>query len=264
MDSATPYVDGFVFAVPNDKKAAYAEFAAKTAAIFREYGALNVVEAWGDDVPDGKLTSFPMAVKREPNETVVFSWTVWPSKEARQVAQGKIMADPRMQPETMKAIFDGKRMIYGGFLPLAGDPLNTPAVQPYLFFRGRCEEALAYYERTLGAEVEMKLRFKDNPDLPAGQALSADLAERIMHASIRIAGAQIMMSDGMRSGPTDFNCMALTLSVPTEAECDRLFGALSKEGKVEMPVGPTFFAKRFGSVVDKFGVSWIIMVPPAA
>ncbi|MFO1170135.1 MAG: DUF1428 family protein [Hyphomicrobiaceae bacterium] len=265
MDRFTPYIDGFVVAVPNDKKAAYAGMAKKVGDIFREYGALSVVEAWGEDVPDGKLTSFPMAVKREPHETVVFSWVVWPSKDVRQAAHEKVMADPRMQPENLNMnLFDGKRMIYGGFLPLVGDPLNAPAVQPYLFFRGRCEEALAYYEKTLGAKVEMKMRFKDNPDKPDRSKVPAELDEKIMHASIRIAGAQIMMSDGMRSGATNFDCMAMTLSVPTEAECDRLFNALAVEGKVEMPVGPAFFAKRFGSVADKFSVSWMIMVPPDA
>lgn len=265
MESMTPYVDGFVVAVPNEKKEAYRKLAAEVGAIFREFGALSVVEAWGEDVPDGKLTSFPMAVKREANETVVFSWVVWPSKEVRQAAHAKVQADPRMQPDKVDmSVFDGKRMIYGGFLPLVGDPVPAPAVQPYLFYRGRCEEALAYYEKTLDAKVEMKMRFRENPDKPDRSIVPAELDDKIMHASIRVAGAQIMMSDGMRSGATDFGCMALTLSVPTEAECDRLFNALAKEGKVEMPVGPAFFAKRFGSVADKFGVSWMIMVPPDA
>ena len=112
-------LSGFVVAVPNDKKAAYAGMAKKVSDIFREYGALSVVEAWGEDVPDGKLTSFPMAVKREPNETVVFSWVVWPSKDVRQAAHEKVMADPRMHAPGMTMPFDGKRMIYGGFQTIA-------------------------------------------------------------------------------------------------------------------------------------------------
>ena len=237
MDRFAPYVDGFVLAVPNDKKEDYAKLARDVGAIFREYGALAVVECWGEDVPEGKLTSFPMAVKREPNETVVLSWVVWPSKEVRQTAHAKVQADPRMQPDKVDmSIFDGKRMIYGGFLPLVGDPLSAPAVQPYLFYRGRCEEALAYYEKTLGAQVEMKMRFSDNPDKPDRSKVPAEFDDKIMHASIRIAGTQLMMSDGMKSGATDFGCMALTLSVPTEAECDRLFNALAIEGKVDVSV----------------------------
>ncbi len=112
------YVDGFVAAVPNEGQAAYRSHAAHAAAIFREYGAQRVVECWGDDVPDGKLTSFPMAVKKAEDETVVFSWITWPSKEVRDAAWAKVMADPRMQPGQNPMPFDGKRMIYGGFTVL--------------------------------------------------------------------------------------------------------------------------------------------------
>jgi uncharacterized protein YbaA (DUF1428 family) len=108
------YVDGFVIAVPTANQAAYQKVAEEAAIVFKEYGALKVVECWGDDVPEGKLTSFPMAVKCEENETVVFSWIVWPSREVRDVGNQKVMEDPRMQPpEEMP--FDAKRMIYGGF-----------------------------------------------------------------------------------------------------------------------------------------------------
>ena len=86
--------------------------------------------------------------------------------------------------------------------------------------------------------------------------------DRIMHASLRIAGSEIMMSDGMKSGPLDFQCMSLSLSVPTEADADRLFNALAKDGTVQMPLGKAFFSPRFGAVADKFGVSWMIIVPP--
>jgi uncharacterized protein YbaA (DUF1428 family) len=107
------YVDGFVVAVPTEKKDAYKKLALEAAGIFKEYGALNVVECWGDDVPEGKLTSFPMAVKLEPNETVVFSWVVWPTRDIRKSGMERFAADPRMQSSDMP--FDGKRMIYGGF-----------------------------------------------------------------------------------------------------------------------------------------------------
>jgi uncharacterized protein YbaA (DUF1428 family) len=107
------YVDGFVVAVPTAKREDYRLQAEKAVPIFREHGALSVVECWGDDVPEGKLTSFPMAVKRQPDETVVFSWIVWPSRQVRDTGMQKVMADPRMDIKDMP--FDGKRMIYGGF-----------------------------------------------------------------------------------------------------------------------------------------------------
>jgi uncharacterized protein YbaA (DUF1428 family) len=110
------YIDGFLLAVPTDNRAAYQALAEWMVPLFKDHGALRVVECWGDDVPDGKVTSFPMAVKAEPGETVVFSWVVWPSKEVRDAGSKAMMADPRMQKMDMKNVpFDGKRMILGGF-----------------------------------------------------------------------------------------------------------------------------------------------------
>jgi uncharacterized protein YbaA (DUF1428 family) len=108
------YVDGFVIPVPAGKKEAYRQVAAKAAPIFREHGATHIVECWGDDVPDGKVTDFKGAVKAEPGENIVFSWVVWPSKAARDEGNRKIMNDPRMKM-TPDMPFDGKRMIFGGF-----------------------------------------------------------------------------------------------------------------------------------------------------
>ena len=109
------YVDGFVAAVPTANREAYRRHAEIAAQGFKAHGALSVVECWGDDVPEGKLTSFPLAVKREPDEVVVFSWVVWPSRAKRDEGMSKVMADPRLQPEAMTMPFDGKRLIYGGF-----------------------------------------------------------------------------------------------------------------------------------------------------
>lgn len=109
------YVDGFVVAVPADKKDAYREMAAKAAPLFKEFGALRIVECWASDVPDGIVTDFRMAVKAEENEEVVFSWIEYPSKEVRDAANQKMMSDPRMKEFGESMPFDGKRMIYGGF-----------------------------------------------------------------------------------------------------------------------------------------------------
>jgi len=109
------YVDGFVLAVPTANREAFRKHAQAAAEVFKECGALNVFECWGDDVPEGKLTSFPMAVKRQDDETVVFSWITWPSRQARDDGLKKVMADPRLPPETNPMPFDGKRMIFGGF-----------------------------------------------------------------------------------------------------------------------------------------------------
>jgi len=109
------YVDGFVIAVPNSKKDAYKELAQKAAKVFKREGALSVVECWGEDVPEGKLTSFPLAVKCEADETVVFSWVRWPSKEAKEKGMKAFMEDPICDQSVNPCPFDGKRMIYGSF-----------------------------------------------------------------------------------------------------------------------------------------------------
>ena len=109
------YVDGFVLAVSNARKEEFRKHAAEAAPLFRQFGATRVVEAWGDDVPDGKVTDFKGAVKAEEGETVVFSWMEYPSKEARDAANEKMRSDPRMEAVGASMPFDGKRMIFGGF-----------------------------------------------------------------------------------------------------------------------------------------------------
>ncbi|GAB2684572.1 DUF1428 domain-containing protein [Aliiglaciecola aliphaticivorans] len=109
------YVDCFVAAVPSENKNKYLEHAKIAAEVFKECGALEIVENWGNEVPDGELTSLPLAVKAEQNETVVFSWVVWPSKQIRDEGWATVMDDPRMSPEINPMPFDGKRLIYGGF-----------------------------------------------------------------------------------------------------------------------------------------------------
>jgi uncharacterized protein YbaA (DUF1428 family) len=101
--------------VKSAQREAYRKMASEAAAVWKDHGATQVIEAWGDDVPDGKVTSFPLAVKLEPDETVVFSWVVWPSREARDAGNAKVMADPRMQPDGREMPFSLERMIFGGF-----------------------------------------------------------------------------------------------------------------------------------------------------
>lgn len=109
------YVDGFAAAVPTNNRQQYIEHARKAAEVFKEHGALKLVECCGDDVPEGTVTSFPMAVKKQPDETVVFSWILWPSRDVRNQAMPKVMDDPRLQADVNPMPFDGKRLIYGGF-----------------------------------------------------------------------------------------------------------------------------------------------------
>lgn len=109
------YVDGFVVPVPTSNREAYRKLAEVAAVVFKDHGALQIVECWGDDVPAGKVTSFPLAVQCQPDESVVFSWISWPSREARDAGTVKAMADPRFEPFVANMPFDGKRMIFGGF-----------------------------------------------------------------------------------------------------------------------------------------------------
>ena len=115
------YVEGFVLAVPSASKETFRSHAAEAAQLFKEFGAIRVVECWGDDVPDGKLTDFRLAVKAEADETVVFSWIEYPSKAVRDDAHARMMADPRMHAMGNQMPFDGRRMIMGGFAPIVDD-----------------------------------------------------------------------------------------------------------------------------------------------
>lgn len=132
-------------------------------------------------------------------------------------------------------------------------------IHSYLFFNGRCEEALEFYKTALGAKIDMVMRFKENPDKPSPEHMPVD-PEKIMHASFTIGDAMVMCSDGMRPDKLNFQGFSLALSVANEAAADKAFNALAKEGTVQMPIGKTFFSPRFGAVADKFGVSWMVMV----
>jgi PhnB protein len=137
-------------------------------------------------------------------------------------------------------------------------------VQPYLFFEGRCEEALSFYREQLGAQMVMMMRYKENPeaDKPetaSGCSLPPSSDDKIMHASFMVGDAMLMASDGMCSGKPQFSGISLSLNTPDEQQAERYFNALSSGGQVQMPMTQTFFAKRFGMVQDKFGVSWMVL-----
>ena len=132
-------------------------------------------------------------------------------------------------------------------------------VQPYLFFDGRCEEAIEFYGKAIGAEVGMLMRFKDCPE-PCAEGMTPD-PNKVMHASLKIGEATIMASDGRNTGKPNFQGFGLSLDAASDAEAKRLFDALSDGGQVQMPLGKTFFASSFGMVADKFGVLWMVIVP---
>jgi PhnB protein len=131
------------------------------------------------------------------------------------------------------------------------------SIEPYLFFNGRCEEAIEFYKQALGAKVEMLMRFKESPDANSAPSGAGD---KVMHATLRIGDSTVMASDGMCSGGTKFEGISLSISGSTTAEVEKIFAALSKGGQVQMPLSETFFAPRFGMVADKFGVPWMVIV----
>jgi PhnB protein len=130
-------------------------------------------------------------------------------------------------------------------------------VQPYLDFNGRCDEALAFYQKAIGAKVGMLMRWKDSPDQTMCTPQNAD---KVMHSQFQIGDTTVMASDGRGGGKPNFHGIMLSISANSEADADRLFAGLAEDGQVQMPMGKTFFSPRFGMVADKFGVGWMINV----
>jgi len=130
-------------------------------------------------------------------------------------------------------------------------------VQSYLFFDGRCEEAIEFYKKALGAKVDMMMRYKDSPEpQPAGHNVPG---EKVMHASFRIGDTQVMASDGHNTGKPNFQGFSLSITVPDEAKAKHCFHALAEGGKVQMPLTKTFYSPSFGMLADRFGVAWMVM-----
>jgi PhnB protein len=130
-------------------------------------------------------------------------------------------------------------------------------VEPYLFFEGRCDEALEFYRKAVGAEVTAVMRFKECPE-PGGCPPGSE--DKVMHAAFRVGDTTVMASDGNCAGQAAFKGFALTITAADEAEADRLFNGLADGGQVQMPLGKTFYSPRFGMVTDQFGVMWMVIV----
>ncbi len=139
---------------------------------------------------------------------------------------------------------------------------NHRIIQPYLFFNGSCEEAVEFYRKALGAEVEMMMRFKDSPEPHQPGMVPPGFENKIMHTSFRIGETTVMASDGCSAGKANFDGFSLSLSVATEADADRAFAALADGGQVRMPLAKTFWSPRFGMLQDRFGIGWMITVTP--
>jgi PhnB protein len=139
---------------------------------------------------------------------------------------------------------------------------NHNIIQTYLFFDGKCEEAIEFYRHALGAQVNLQMRFKESPEPPPAGSAPPD-PEKIMHAQIQIGETVVMLSDGRATGHPKFEGFSLSLIVQTEADADRAFNALAHGGQIQTPLARTFFSARFGMVVDRFGVMWMVLVRPA-
>ena len=135
-------------------------------------------------------------------------------------------------------------------------------VETYLFFDGRCEEAIEFYKKVLGAEVTMLMRFKDSPEPPQPGMIPPGSENKIMHVSFRVGDTTVMASDGRCTGQANFQGFSLSLTVANEAEADRKFAALAEGGQMQMPMAKTFWSPRFGMVTDRFGVGWMVSVAP--
>jgi len=137
-------------------------------------------------------------------------------------------------------------------------PAATTSVQPYLDFGGRCEEALEFYRKALGAEIEMLMRFNESPE-PQSE-LPECFHNKVMHARLRIGDTALMASDGRCEGQPNFEGFSLSITAADEGEAERVFGALSEDGLVTMPLEKTFWAPKFGILQDRFGVGWMVSV----
>src|SRR3954447_16592751 len=140
---------------------------------------------------------------------------------------------------------------------------DNGVIQPYIFFNGNCEQAIEFYRKALGAQVEMMMRFKESPEPPQPGMLAPGYENKIMHSSLRIGQTTLMASDGCGTEKFTHQGFSLSYAVHTEAEADRAFAALAEVGQVRMPLSKTFWSPRFGMVSDRFGIGWMVSVIPS-
>jgi PhnB protein len=139
--------------------------------------------------------------------------------------------------------------------------MKSTVIQPYLIFGGRCQEALEFYKKALGAQVDLLMLHKDSPEPPPPGMLKPGFENKVMHTTFRVGGSTLMASDGCGE-ETSFTGFSLSLAVPTEAEADRAFAALAEGGQVKMPLAKTFWSPRFGMLTDRFGIGWMVTLAP--
>lgn len=140
---------------------------------------------------------------------------------------------------------------------------DNRVIQPYLFFNGSCEQAVEFYKKAIGAEVQMMMRYKESPEPPKPGMVPPGFENKIMHVSFQVGQTTVMASDGCSAGKPQFEGFSLSLAVATDAEADRAFTALAEGGQVRMPLAKTFWSPRFGMVTDRFGIGWMVSVVPA-
>jgi PhnB protein len=176
-------------------------------------------------------------------------------------------AAPDLSPTKMSRDCPGSRLPFVLVIAEQNKQLNimstaqdTRTIEPYLFFNGSCEEAIEFYRKALGAELEMMMRFKESPEPPPPGTVPPGFENKIMHASFRIGEARVLASDGCSAEKPSFQGFSLSLSLPNHKEADRAFDALADGGQVKMPLTKTFWSPRFGMVEDRFGIGWMINV----
>jgi PhnB protein len=158
--------------------------------------------------------------------------------------------------------FSTKILLFNTLSNMTSATKDNRIIQSYLFFNGRCEEALEFYRKALGAEIEMLMRFKDSPEPPQPGMVPPGFENKVMHASFRVGQSTLMASDGCSAEKPAFEGFSLSISVASEAQADQYFNALADGGQVKMPMAKAFWSPRFGMVEDRFGIGWMISVTP--
>ena len=198
--------------------------------------------------------------RREP--LPLFSAGALPDEEARTSPRTKIgRKTAKKCPETAPVVRSRIKESKIRNRQTMSTTKGNQFVQPYLFFHGNCEEAVEFYRKALGAEVEMTMRYNESPEPPPPGMVPPGSEDKIMHTSFRIGETTVMASDDCGSEKGDFHGFSLSLTVPREADADRVFAALAEGGQVQMPLGKTFWSPRFGMLTDRFGVGWMVSVP---